>query len=134
MKALLLLTAFSCLALPVRSQTAGAPPNPQTLRQALVSFTWAWQPAKYKGDPIEVRYYKDGVATNPKAWVGTWEVTGLRTVTVSRTEKGKKEKSLLTFDPTFSTFDGVWWDGTSKVSGGRKAPADPEATLTIKPK
>ena len=136
MKTLLSITAFCCLTLPVRSQTAETKPNPPTLRQALVSFTWGWLPGVIKDTNTEIRFYKDGVATNPKYWVGTWEVTGLRTVTVvrpHRTQKGKMEKAFLTFDPTFSTFDGIYFTH-GRVSGGRKAPADPEATLTTKPK
>ena len=133
MKALLSI-AFCFLTLPIRSQTAEAKPNPPTLRQALVSFTWTWNPANHKGPPDEVRFYKDGMATNPDTFVGTWEVTGLRTVTITRKDNGKERKAFLTFDPTFSTFGGISFDPRFNVSGGRKAPADPEATLTIKPK
>jgi len=124
MKTLLSIAAFCCLTLPVRSQTAGTTTNPPTLRQALVAFTWTWQPARAKL-PGEVRFYKDGTAMNPLGWIATWKVTGLRTVTLETNKKN--EKAFLTFDPTFSTYDGIFWDGRSKVSGGRKAPADPDA-------
>ena len=130
MNALLRITTFCCLTLSAYSQTRETKANPLTLRQALVSFSWTWN--HVKGPPAEVRFYKNGVATNPNAFMGTWEVTGLRSVTITRNDN--RQKALLTFDPTFSTFEGVHFDGTIKVSGGRKAPADPEAILPTKPK
>ena len=134
MKALLSITAFCCLSLPVRSQTAETKPNPPTFRQALISFTWSWKPVVQKGKEAEVRFYKDGTVASG-FWSGTWTTTGLRTVTLETKHKDNTiKKAALIFDPTFSTFDGTYWDGATKVSGGRKAPADPEATSATKPK
>ena len=130
MKALLATIAFWSIGFTLHAQTAAEPKsNPPTLRQALVAFGWSWVPSMPTKDPNNggLRFYKDGVVTNPRYFIGRWEVTGLQTVTLQ--SNGTKRKAFLTFDSTFTKFEGIDFNGKNRVEGARKSPVDPEATL-----
>jgi serine/threonine protein kinase/type 1 glutamine amidotransferase len=112
-------------AVPAPSAVSSVPPAPlppgTTFARALTSSTWNWVNL-YPGYPpwTARRFTADGVAAAyvgaTLASTGRWQFAGPRSIKVV-TSTGTQ---FLTFDPTFSTFDGTDEQGIRRFRGARQ--------------
>jgi len=63
---------------------------------------------------------------NGEFFTAKWLATGLQTVTLESNKT--QRKAYLKFDPAFKRFEGIDFNGTSRVDGKRLEPVDPHAT------
>ena len=85
----------------------------------------------------EIRFYRDGVAQNPGFFNARWEVTGIRTVVLQNTNPkspNSHKKAYLSFNASFSSYEGIDFNGKTKLEGVRRQPADPNALSPKQPR
>jgi len=125
-------TLFLLFAILGTLTTYAEPPAPApTLLLTLSSFEWSWLPAsKHKEKSETIRFYRDGIFSE-RLFAGRWEATGLRTVTLQSKKSG--HKAFLTFNADLTSYEGVGFDGSSRISGTRLGAVDPNATYPEPP-